>query len=163
MLHVGVCSWIRIASDGKVWVSAVTVLAECSAVSLQPLSWFWWLLIRDYQVFVLGLQEAKCYLNNCCLIALNCTVPVLCQPGAPNSCCKSLWIVWGSVENQLKCLRSDSCHIIITLTAECHVPLPAWCCFEEEIIVASSFLAHLCIRGPMEENTEVFVGCSAEG
>lgn len=43
------------------------------------------------------------------------------------------------------------------------MPLPAWCCFEEEIIIASSFLAPLCVRGPMEENTEVFVGCFAKG
>lgn len=153
MLHVGVCSWIRIASDGKAWVSAVTVLAECSAVSLQPLSWFWWLLIRDYWVFVLGLQEAKCYVNNCCLIALNCTVPVLCQLGAPNSCCKSLWIVWGSVENQLKCLRSDSCHILSLwlLSAMCHCQLGV--VLKKKLLLLLLFW-HICALGVPWKRTQ---------
>lgn len=160
MLHVGVCSWIRIASNGKVWVSAVTVLAECSAVSLHPSSKIWWLLIRD-SCFCNGIARLQVLPYQ---LLLNCTfnaVPALCQPGAPNSCSKSLWIVWGSVENQLECLRNDSFHTSSLWLLS--VILAAECCFDGKIIIAASLLVPLCVRGPLEENSEVFVGCFAKG
>lgn len=95
------------------------------------------------------LQDAKCYLNNCCLIALS----VLCQPGAPNSCCKSLRIVWGSVENQLGCLRTDSCHIssLWLLSAMCYCQLGV--VLEEKLLLLLLFWC-LCALGVSWKRTQ---------